>query len=219
MTSDRNIRMEGLPVEDLRTANIQVIGVGAVGGYVAQFLAQMDCLSVTLFDPDTVGVENVGNQGFWPRTIGATKVAARMLMYEPLIEDGVFTPVDAKWTWDDGDQPDLVFLCVDSLDTRGKIVTRLQRQGFQGWVIDGRMGGLTSTVYALQPASPAMFERYQETLDASTVATNRCAELSTLHAATVTASIMVTAAMASFTLIPPNFRVMTLLDTMQMEVE
>jgi sulfur carrier protein ThiS adenylyltransferase len=74
---DRAARQRDLvPPARLAEVHAVVIGVGAVGRQVALQLAAMGVPKMTLYDPDTVEIENLAPQGFWETDVGDYKVYA-----------------------------------------------------------------------------------------------------------------------------------------------
>ena len=75
--ADRDIRQRDLiPPTRLARCHAVVVGVGSVGRQVALQLAATGIPAMTLYDPDTVGVENLAVQGFWESDLGVRKVDA-----------------------------------------------------------------------------------------------------------------------------------------------
>src|SRR6266480_888386 len=74
---DRDIRQRDLvPPDQLAACHALVIGVGAISRQVALQLAAVGMPHMTLFDDDTVGVENLASQGYWAEDVGLAKVTA-----------------------------------------------------------------------------------------------------------------------------------------------
>src|SRR5471032_2582259 len=74
---NRDIRQRDLvPPDALARCHAVVIGVGSIGRAVALQLAATGVPSMTLFDPDSVAVENLAVQGFWETDVGRPKVHA-----------------------------------------------------------------------------------------------------------------------------------------------
>src|SRR5438128_10330379 len=74
---DRDIRQRELvPPERLAACHALVIGVGAIGRQVALQLAAAGVPHLTLYDDDTVGVENLAAQGYWVSDLSIPKVIA-----------------------------------------------------------------------------------------------------------------------------------------------
>jgi len=76
-SSDRDIRQRELvPPVRLAQCHAVVIGVGAIGRQVALQLSALGVPQMTLYDPDTVAIENLAPQGFWESDLGRPKVEA-----------------------------------------------------------------------------------------------------------------------------------------------
>ena len=75
--ADRDIRQrEIVPPEKLAGCHVVVVGVGAIGRQVALQLAAVGVPSLELFDHDTVEVENLAAQAYWPQDLARPKVNA-----------------------------------------------------------------------------------------------------------------------------------------------
>jgi hypothetical protein len=198
---DRDLRQrEIIPPEKLDACHALVIGVGAIGRQVALQLAAVGVPAIDLVDPDTVGVENLAPQAYWPADLGRPKVAATAELCRCVNPDvsvatraerfrrssvkmlpclAAVGGVDAR--------PAAVFCCVDSITTRGLIweVVR-ERAGF--WA-DGRMAA--EVVRILASGDPATDASYAATLFPESQAyVGACTAKSTVYAAAVAAGLM-----------------------------
>jgi len=73
----RDLRQRDLvPPARLAACHAVVIGTGSIGRQVAVQLAATGVPAMTLYDPDTVAVENLAVQGFWESDLGLAKVDA-----------------------------------------------------------------------------------------------------------------------------------------------
>lgn len=100
---------------------IHIIGVGSVGATIAENLARLGVKHMYLYDFDTVESHNVGNQIFLNKHIGKSKVeslAEILLEINPAIN---LTIEDKGWDESLG-LSGHIFLAVDSVDTRRKII-------------------------------------------------------------------------------------------------
>jgi hypothetical protein len=106
--------------------------------------------SLVLIDPDVVDEENVGPQMYQPKDIDKFKVIA---CADSLVKDNAIPlPNRAPSVTVNGylDQATCVFMCVDSMEARGKIMDYLTSEGQQPAdckVIDTRMGAETYQVW------------------------------------------------------------------------
>lgn len=102
-------------------APISIIGVGAVGSYIATGLARLGCSNIHLYDFDIVEPKNIVNQMFTEEDVEMPKVEAVERMLRRInshIEvkthpEGLKAPYRVEG---------YVFLCVDNIDVRREIV-------------------------------------------------------------------------------------------------
>lgn len=103
-------------------APIHIIGCGAIGSHIAEQLTRMGCENIHLWDFDTVEPHNITNQMFIQADIGDSKThAVQSLMYD--IDMSSINTVELHGKgWTDEMLNGYVFLCVDNIDLRRKIV-------------------------------------------------------------------------------------------------
>ncbi len=170
-TTNRYLRQQELvPTERMSAHRVTVIGVGAIGRQVALQLAAVGARHIQLVDFDRVDLTNITTQGYASRDIGNLKVSAtaraiRGLDTEIEVEEVAdrFRPKVATG--------DVVFCCVDSIETRAAIWRSVgNRTAFFG---DGRM--LAETIRVLVCADAAGRQHYPLTLfSASEAAPGHC---------------------------------------------
>jgi len=103
-------------------APIHVIGCGAIGSHVSEQLARLGCTNIHLWDFDKVEPKNIANQMFFEDDIGKLKVDA----VEDLLKR-INSKIEViKHPEGINDRTMIVngyiFLCVDNIDLRRKIV-------------------------------------------------------------------------------------------------
>ena len=98
---------------------IHIIGVGAMGSRVAELLARLGIRKIHVWDMDTVEDKNITNQAYYHRHIGMKKTDA----IEDLLKD-INPNIEVVKHGEYKDQPiaGYIFLCVDSIELRHKIV-------------------------------------------------------------------------------------------------
>lgn len=122
------------------TARIHIVGCGSVGSTVAENLVRMGCKKLTLWDFDTVEAHNIVNQMFVESDIGSTKVDAlrRILLdINPEIDSELRLK---KEGWNEENMSGYIFLCVDNIDLRRKIVEQHMNNSTVKAVFDFRTG-------------------------------------------------------------------------------
>ena len=191
--SDRDVRQRALvPPEQLAACHAHVIGVGAIGRQVALQLAAVGVPRLTLFDDDTVCVENLAPQGYFPEDLNTPKVCATTALCRRINPDLAVTPVAERFKRSTArhlpdDQSLVVFACVDSIGTRRLLWEALRHEA--ALFVDGRMSAEVIRVLA---ASPPLDSSYATTLfDAERAYAGACTARSTIYTASITAGLMV----------------------------
>lgn len=124
---------------DQVTERIHIIGCGAVGSLVGETLARIGLTKITLYDFDTVESHNIANQIFTENDLGKLKTQAlseRMLAINPDIANDLIICSNG---YQSQRLSGYVFLCVDSIDLRRKIVEQYQYDPFIKAMFDFRM--------------------------------------------------------------------------------
>jgi sulfur carrier protein ThiS adenylyltransferase len=195
--ADRDVRQRQIvPPERLAACHAVVIGVGAVGRQVAVQLAAIGIGHLTLVDHDTVGVENLAPQAYWPSDLGRPKVLATAALCRQIHPDCRVNEVDERFrrsmiksfdAFTEVDIRPVVFACVDGIATRGLIWEAIRKTA--AFFADGRMSAeVIRVLTAEQPASDAY---YATTLFAAAEAhAGACTAKSTVYTASVAAGLM-----------------------------
>lgn len=125
-------KKEGL--ENLRNANVLVVGVGGVGSFAAEFLARAGVGNLTIVDGDVVDITNINRQlPALHSTVGMTKidvVGDRLMDINPelnltkvqefLSPERAFEIVDEKY--------DYVLDCIDSVTPKLNLIIGAKRK-------------------------------------------------------------------------------------------
>src|SRR5580765_348471 len=131
---DRGIRQRDIvPSERLADCHAWVIGVGAIGRQVALQLAAIGMPRITLFDDDHVQIENLAPQGYCTADLGIFKVHATTALCRRVNPSVEIIPLAERFKRttarkQPADQRIVVFLCVDSIQTRKLIWESLCNQ-------------------------------------------------------------------------------------------
>jgi sulfur carrier protein ThiS adenylyltransferase len=195
---DRAIRQRDLvPPAALAGYHVLIVGVGAIGRQVAVQLAAMGAESMTLVDPDIVGIENLAVQGFAHSDLGRHKVeataeACRALLpgiriqseperFRRLTFHGLES-LSTPWR-----ERIATFCCVDTMSSR-RIVWETARYR-SAFFVDGRM--VAETLRVICSVSPGTDDHYATTLfEDARAHPAPCTGRSTLYAASVAAGVM-----------------------------
>jgi molybdopterin-synthase adenylyltransferase len=190
---NRDLRQRDLvPPERLAECHALVIGVGAIGRQVALQLAAIGMPRMTLYDDDTVQVENLAPQGYWVEDLEVTKVRATAAVCRRINPDVEVTLVPERFKRSTvrelpTDRRLAVFLCVDSIVARRMIWEVIRPKA--AFLVDGRMSAEVIRVLAAE--TPATDRYYAGTLFQSEQAySGSCTAKSTIYTANIAAGLM-----------------------------
>ena len=119
-------------------AKIHIVGCGSVGSTIAENLARCGVKNMVLWDFDTVEAHNIVNQMFRQQDVGKPKVEALkdiLCEINPEITDTVELKPDG---WQGKLMSGYIFLCVDDISIRRKIVEKHMDSPFVKAVFDFR---------------------------------------------------------------------------------
>ncbi len=103
-------------------ARIHIIGCGSVGSTVAENLVRCGVKNLTLWDFDFVEARNIANQMFRQKDIGKPKVEALAELLQEINPDIADSLEIQPKGWQGKLLSGYVFLCVDNIELRKKIV-------------------------------------------------------------------------------------------------
>lgn len=107
---------------DRNMGRVHIIGCGSVGSTVAENIARFGITKLDLWDFDTVEAHNVSNQMFRQTDVGKSKVKALKGLLTEINPDIVRDLHVHPDGWDGQRLEGYVFLCVDNIELRQKIV-------------------------------------------------------------------------------------------------
>ena len=193
-SQDRDLRQrEIVPPERLAECHALVIGVGAIGRQVALQLAAVGVPVMTLFDDDTVQVENLAPQGFWHEDLREPKVKVTAALCRRINPEILVTSMAERFKRTTARVLPAhgrlaVFLCVDSIQGR-RLLWEVVRE-HAAFVVDGRMSA--EVVRVLAVGSPATDGYYATTLFQPEQAyAGSCTAKATIYCASIAAGLMV----------------------------
>lgn len=127
---------------------IHIIGCGSVGSTLAENLARCGVTNMTLWDFDVVEPKNIANQMFTQGDVGHPKVEALSYILKdinPDIEGKLELQPDG---WNGKLLSGYIFLCVDSIELRRKIVEAHMNSPYVKAVFDFRTSLTSAQHYA-----------------------------------------------------------------------
>lgn len=133
---------------DMVTERINIIGCGSVGSTVAELLARFGLTKISLWDMDTVESKNLANQMFNNKDVGKNKAEAtarHIWEINPECADDLRV---YKNGWNGEKLSGYVFLCVDNIELRRKIVEQHLKEDCIKGMFDFRTRLLDAQHYA-----------------------------------------------------------------------
>lgn len=123
---------------DKDDAKIHIVGCGSVGSTIAENLARCGVKNMVLWDFDTVEAHNIVNQMFRQQDVGKPKVEALkdiLCDINPEITDTIELKPDG---WQGKLMSGYIFLCVDNIELRRRIVEKHMDSPYVKAVFDFR---------------------------------------------------------------------------------
>lgn len=175
-------QLELIPLEVLSTP-VTVIGAGAVGSMTVLALAKMGFNDITVFDDDTIEVENMNCQFYRHTDIGRPKVEA----LADIVQDFANERIVAVSARNDGRvrHAGVVVFAVDSMAARKQLWESYAQQALgTQLIVDPRMGAEAALCYAMRPMNTADCATYAKTLYSDDEAVfERCTAKATMYTA------------------------------------
>lgn len=144
---------------------IHIIGCGAVGSTLAEMLARFGFTRITLYDFDRVKKHNIANQMFIQNDIGKLKTDAVKEMILNINPDAANDLRTVEIGWNNQRLSGYVFLCVDNIETRKKIVTANKYNNTIKAIFDIRMRLVDAQHYAADWRKPDMVKNILASMD------------------------------------------------------
>lgn len=144
---------------------IHIIGCGAVGSTLAEMLARFGFTRISLYDFDRVEGRNIANQMFVRSDIGRLKVDAVKDKILQINEDAEFNLKLYPQGWTNQRLSGYVFLCVDNIETRKKIVEENRYNNTIKAMFDIRMRLTDAQHFAADWRKPEMVKNMLASMD------------------------------------------------------
>jgi molybdopterin/thiamine biosynthesis adenylyltransferase len=127
--------------------SIDIVGVGAIGSFVALALTKMGCNAVTVWDPDKLEDHNFANQMYPIKELGTRKVEACRSMVKEFSGE----TIGMKYGKYVGSRANYTISCVDSMAARKQVFSNWEKTSRESSCafIDARMGGQFYRVYCI----------------------------------------------------------------------
>lgn len=159
---DYSRQLEVFRPEEFNTP-VNIVGAGAVGSWVALFLAKLGIKDITVWDFDIVAEHNLPNQLFHIRDIDSPKVEA--LHY--IVKDATGIEIEIKNTRVTGNEQlsGIVFMLTDTMSSRFEIWREaIRMKPSVKLLIETRMDLEGGRIYNVNPLDLTHIKNYEETL-------------------------------------------------------
>jgi molybdopterin/thiamine biosynthesis adenylyltransferase len=156
--TDMYHRQRGIFDEAKADVPITVIGAGSLGSWAVLGLAKLGFKDITVFDFDTVELHNVPNQLYRPSTVGMFKAIALQQEVSGMTNIAVRGYAE-RFTIQE--LTPIVICLVDNMEVRERVFKRCCVNATVKVFIDGRMGGQSYRVYAVDTSKPEDQELYK----------------------------------------------------------
>jgi molybdopterin/thiamine biosynthesis adenylyltransferase len=188
ITNEHLTRQAEIIPSEVLGERITIIGAGAIGGWVALSLAKMGFNNLTVYDDDTVSIENMNCQFYPYKAIGEKKVDSLKKLVKAFANVEIMT-FDRRFSSElDNMQSGIVISAVDSMSARKAIWEKHKFCGTTKFIIDPRMGAEKSLMYVMCPTSEKDINSYEKTLYTDENAVQeRCTAKATIYTANLLA--------------------------------
>lgn len=157
-------QMDLIPTEHVQNQAITIIGCGSLGSFLAMQLVKMGVRNLTLYDGDTVGIENMSCQYHTAKDIHLNKAHALANNLSNLCTEEWYPQAYQRhWTTDDK-LTGIVVMAADSMATRRQIWDKAKESLGVKLVIDMRMGAETALMYTMRPHQPVDIKAMEATM-------------------------------------------------------
>ena len=184
-------QMDIIDIGRLTKQEVNIVGAGAIGSFVALELAKMGVQKISVWDHDEVSIENMNNQFFRYSDIGKKKTLALF----DLVKDFTNTEIrhfPVRFGKTDGAMlHGIVVSAVDSMDARKMIFDGILESGNANvaYIIDPRMSAESYTQYVTNLKDNV--DSYKTSLYTDGEAVQeRCTAKSTIYTATLAAGMV-----------------------------
>lgn len=176
-----------VPAERIAECKATVIGVGAIGRQVALQLTAIGVPLLQLVDFDTIEESNIASQGYFENNLNNLKVEATANLCRQ-INSGIEVQLVAERFKRSTRIGDVIFNCVDSIDTRKLIWQAVSDK--TRFYCDGRMSA--EVLRILTACDTESRKHYPETLfTAEEAYAGPCTAKTTIYCANIAAGLMV----------------------------
>ena len=145
------------------TSTVHVIGCGAIGSHICEYLARINTPKIEIWDDDTVESKNIANQCYVSTDIGKKKTEVCANRIKDINPECVVTLHDQRWN--NQRLEGYIFMCVDNIDTRKEIVQNCIGNAQVKAIFDFRMELTQAQHYAARTNNLTEIKKLMDTMD------------------------------------------------------
>ncbi len=177
-------QLDFIPMDTLGK-EINIVGAGAIGSWVALSLAKMGFVDITVWDDDEVSIENMNCQFYPISMIGRPKVDA----LADMVSMFTGTQIQTRRRYEGQPLNGIVISALDNMATRRLIFDK--RVAGTTWIIDPRMSLEAASLFNCNVRDPASVAAYDKTFYSDSEAVQeRCTAKSTIYTANLIAGLV-----------------------------
>lgn len=125
---------------------IHIVGCGAIGGAVAEYLCRLGVAELHLWDMDAVSAHNLGNQVYRDKDITEHKTVALRNILKEINPDITIFQHDKITVG--STIAGYIFLCIDNIDVRRELCTKWKMNPNIKFITDARMRLTDGVIYS-----------------------------------------------------------------------
>lgn len=153
-----------IDIYDVSNVTVTLIGAGGIGATTAIALAKMGVMSLTIYDMDRVGTENLATQLHKLSDVGRFKAEAMKKSIADYASDVWVEPRTERVTERTTYDTDFVICAVDNIQTRKDVWSSVQKSSVK-YFIDARMSAEELHLYAADLKDQGAVMRYTEMIN------------------------------------------------------
>lgn len=168
---------------------VTIIGAGATGSNITEYLCRMGMRNITVYDFDNVDIENMNNQCYGLQDVGKPKVEALKQRIKTLLNIDITAKNER---YEGGTFNGIVICALDSMSGRKLLWAQHKKNPYCKVFIDPRMAAEYGLVYAARPTVQDSMSEYERTLYSDEEAVQEaCTAKSTIYCAALLSGTVV----------------------------
>lgn len=147
--------------ERVGAVHVDLLGAGGIGSMTGMLLTKLGVHDLRVFDPDAVDDVNLASQLYRRADVGRPKAVASSEIWGQFSDATVEAIPDAA---EAHRLRGIVIVAVDGMAARDTIWDAVQQSPLVEWLIDGRMGAESGSIFCVRPGRLADSRWYESNL-------------------------------------------------------